>query len=687
MSGALATLHQELQDLVGRTVAERYRVDSLVGVGGMAAVFRAHHLGLGRDVALKVLHPNLSSNTEISGRFDREAKSASRLDHPNCVQVTDYGSTEDGMKFMVMQLLEGRELTHLLEKRIDSPRAVGLILQILRGLEHAHKQGVVHRDVKPENVFVTRDHENEEVLKLVDFGIAKLMGPATGDTHKTTAGLVFGTPAYMSPEQAMGVEADSRSDLYSVGVLFYQMLAGRMPIDNEDPVALVRMQVTIDPDPLPSSVPPVIAAVVGRLLEKDRDARFQSATEALETLEGIEPLLVDEHISEVEIVVAANTGTTSVLIDTSRKPTAQTAAGRPRWMVPAAIAAVTIVGLATMAALGGSDEPAISEGDETSEVAERGDDGPLESAAATAGPPAQVLSEIDRLLLAKKVDEADALLAPLRDEFPKDATLLWRQGKVLAEQKRKEAQALAAYGDALRADSSLLDNKDFYAELHDLMRDRRVRDEALDLALQHMGPQGHKFLLELVNDERRPLQYNDRHRALDELREDTANAPLVNVKLNRALDVLQAAASLTPCTAYSEALDAIEQDPDFYYFNRVDKAELPVTPEDPKKVTQDDISSCEGLPQRREELLARLAVLHPEAEEFIEGEGTASPSGGEEPAQAGAPAPAPPPEEPAPAKPKAKPKSKSGKSRGSRNRTNTADCNKFLGGLKKKCRR
>ncbi|HWB75482.1 MAG TPA: protein kinase, partial [Nannocystaceae bacterium] len=302
MVTALASLHQDLQDLVGRTIADRYRVDDLLGIGGMGAVFRGHHLGLERDVAIKVLHPSLSRDPDISSRFDREARSSSRLDHPNCLQVTDYGTTEHGMKFIVMQLLEGGELGKLLGKPLPSLRAIALTLQIARGLEHAHAQGVIHRDIKPENVFITRDHNGNEVLKIVDFGIAKIMGgPESRDGKAVTrAGLVFGTPAYMSPEQAAGVEADARSDLYSLGILLYEMLAGRTPFQSEDPVALVRMQVSADPPRLPQDVPPVLAAIVERSLAKARADRFQSAKEMRETLEGVQLLLRGDSTPSME---------------------------------------------------------------------------------------------------------------------------------------------------------------------------------------------------------------------------------------------------------------------------------------------------------------------------------------------------------------------------------------------------
>ncbi len=656
MSNALAKLHQDLRDLVGQTLAGRYRIDALVGVGGMAAVFRAHHEGLKRDLAVKVLHPNLSANSEMSARFEREARSASRLDHPNCVQVTDFGSTEDGMMYMVMQLLEGEELTGMLGRRLSAPRAVELVLQILRGLEHAHGKGVIHRDIKPENVFVTRDHDGDEVLKLVDFGIAKLTD-ATVDTHKTSAGLVFGTPAYMAPEQAMGVEADSRADLYSTGILFYQMLSGRLPIDNEDPVALVRMQVAVDPDPLPSSVPPVIAGVAGRLLEKDRDRRFQTATEVIETLESIEPMLVDEHISDVEITTpASDPGTTGVqVIPAGEQPSL--ASKRPPWRIVALAGAVFTVGAAVLVVRASGDDDA-----EVTETRTAVSDDRDASADPDHGPPAGVLSEIDRLLLAKRGAEADALLAPLREEFPEDATLMWRHARVLAVQRRKTAEALEAYGQALDADPDLLDNKDFYAELHDLLRNRNARQEALDFTLEHMGENGANFLLETVNDEKEPLQYDERHRVLEALRENPDNAPLINERLNVALDILQASASERPCASYSAALDMIAAEPEFYFYNRVDKAEVPPVPEGAaQEQSKDQTDLCAELPGRRESLLAQLAVLNPDAEELIEIEDEDGPAAVE-------------------------PESPSKAPRKKRTSKRPPECNKFGAAFNKKCR-
>ncbi|KIG14787.1 serine/threonine protein kinase [Enhygromyxa salina] len=292
-----AHLHPDLEALVGATLHDRYRVDSLLGVGGMGAVFKACHTGLDRDVAIKVLHPEIGRDASVSKRFDREATSASRLDHPNCVRVTDFGTTEAGTKYLVMELLEGTEL----EARLGRPWAPAATIetakQILSGLEHAHHFGIVHRDLKPENVFITTDFRGEEIAKLVDFGIAKLLDER-GTEKLTRQGIVFGTPRYMSPEQAAGGKVDARTDLYAAGLIFYEMLAGRPPFTADDPAQLLRMQIMEEPPPLPDAVPRPLANVVQKLLEKSKMDRFASARETIEALDAASSLIAAAPISE-----------------------------------------------------------------------------------------------------------------------------------------------------------------------------------------------------------------------------------------------------------------------------------------------------------------------------------------------------------------------------------------------------
>ena len=647
------SLHPDVTSLLGTTIAERYRVDELLGLGGMGAVFRGRHLGLERDVAIKVLHAELTRDPELSARFEREAHSASRLDHPNCLAVTDVGTTWNGLKFMVMQLLEGVELAEMMGEPFPPDRAVVMAMQILNGLEHAHDKGVVHRDIKPENIFVTTDHAGRETLKIVDFGIAKLVGSAKdGKRNMTKAGLVFGTPAYMSPEQAMGQDADGRADLYSVGIMLWEMLAGEQPFTSDDPVALVRMQVSKDAPPLPPSVPPILDPVVMKLLEKRRDDRYQSATEARQALETLLPSIATTDVSHMfnhsGPLPMVNTGPISVsgpialtgsgpisvsmpIDDTAQQDRVALATMPPRakekhrrrwpWL-GAGLAAVVVAGAIMMMPSDEAESAEAEEDDGVAEVSEpKGPDGEADEDLLFVdddGPTDAQLAEIDRLILAKKNEDADKLLGPLLDQFPDSARLIWRHGRLLVnEGRKKRSQALAAYASALEKDPALLEDKDFYAELSSVMRKPGLRDEALDVALRQMGSSAHKYLLEVVNDDKKPLEYDDRHRALEQLATDPENAALINKRLNRALDVLQAHASLTPCANYHGALDAIAAEPEYYFYQRVERAELP-TPKEGKHLTEAEVadaSRCVNSLDRREEVLALLATLEPEPED------------------------------------------------------------------------
>jgi serine/threonine protein kinase len=272
--------------LVGMIIADRYQIEEELGRGGMGAVYRARHVTLGRHVAVKVLHPKLTADPTVSKRFDREALAASKLDHPNCVQVIDFGTTADGMKYLVMQLLEGKELRDELGWPMNHRRAVRLAAQILRALEHAHRKGLVHRDLKPENVFIVRDDDGEEHIKLVDFGIVKLLDAEGTHEKLTRAGLVFGTPRYMAPEQAAGGKIDERTDLYAVGILLHEMLDGKPPFDADEATIVLGMHMIDDPPCLPAEVPAAIGTVVSRLLAKSPGERPASAKDAREALEA-----------------------------------------------------------------------------------------------------------------------------------------------------------------------------------------------------------------------------------------------------------------------------------------------------------------------------------------------------------------------------------------------------------------
>lgn len=259
----------------------RYRVDVRLGAGGMAIVYSGTDLLLRRRVAIKVLRDQFTSDRGFVQRFSYEAQAAAKLSHPNVVNVYDFGQDGDAY-FIVMELVEGTTLAEMLrdERTIPESVAIDYATQIAAGLAYAHRQGLLHRDVKPANILVTED----DVVKLSDFGIARAV--AENVAAVTQPGMVMGSVAYVSPEQAQGQALDERSDLYALGVVLYQMLAGRLPFAAETPVALALKHVSEPPPPLASvaRVSPALAAVVDRLLEKNPTDRFSSAADLARAL-------------------------------------------------------------------------------------------------------------------------------------------------------------------------------------------------------------------------------------------------------------------------------------------------------------------------------------------------------------------------------------------------------------------
>ena len=267
------------ESIIGRVIAERYRIVRELGEGGMGSVYEAEHLALGRRVALKVLLDEHASSADFRARFEREAKVLSSLSHPNIVTVTDYGFDGD-TPFLVMDLLQGRELTELLAEGLEPVRAGQIARQLLLALAHAHASGLVHRDLKPANVFVQRLGDGSDHVTVLDFGLARQV---EGGTTVTKTGLVLGTPAYMAPEQAAGETADARSDVYALGVLIFEMLAGRRPFPQTHAPELMRAHLLTPPPPLSAfaRVDPQIESLVARALAKSRTERFADAGEML----------------------------------------------------------------------------------------------------------------------------------------------------------------------------------------------------------------------------------------------------------------------------------------------------------------------------------------------------------------------------------------------------------------------
>jgi eukaryotic-like serine/threonine-protein kinase len=270
--------------LVGLVLDGKYRLDSFLTSGGMGAVFRATHVMLGKAVAVKLIKGDLVTSPETARRFQREARAATSLSHPGIVAVYDLGQTDDGTLYIAMELVEGQSLKDEIgiHGRIDPARIVHLLRQVASALAMAHRHHIIHRDLKPQNVMLTRDSDGQEVAKLLDFGIAKTLDVA--QSQLTAAGFVLGTPHYMSPEQAIGKEVDARTDIYSLGVVMYEMLIGEVPFTAPSTSGILVKHMTELPAP-PSRrrpdilVPAHLETIVLRCLEKEPDRRYQTADE------------------------------------------------------------------------------------------------------------------------------------------------------------------------------------------------------------------------------------------------------------------------------------------------------------------------------------------------------------------------------------------------------------------------
>ncbi len=275
----------------GTVLAERYRVERLVSRGGMGAVFEATQLGLDRLVAVKVLLPSLSLDDKMQERFRREAKSAAALRHPNIIQIYDYGISDHG-PYIVMEFVRGQSLHQLLGSgALQIAQTVNLMEQICSAIASAHAAGIIHRDLKPDNIIIEQNPDRTDLAKVLDFGIAKIreLEAEESDTrvNNLTGANIIGSPAYMSPEQSMGLELDERSDVYSLGIVLYEMLTGQTPFGKASAGAMLVHQVNTNPRSvrqLRTDIPEAIEAVVMKALAKDRELRFATVTELAQEL-------------------------------------------------------------------------------------------------------------------------------------------------------------------------------------------------------------------------------------------------------------------------------------------------------------------------------------------------------------------------------------------------------------------
>jgi eukaryotic-like serine/threonine-protein kinase len=278
--------------LVGTTVAGRYKVIKLLGEGGMGQVYLAEHSAIEKRMALKVLRAEYAHKGEIVTRFQQEAISASRIKHPNVLDVFDFGQLENGCFYLAMEFLEGNDLADELQRSrvLTPPRVLPIAMQICRALSAAHAKGVVHRDMKPENIFLQRTGDGEEIVKIVDFGIAQLKPSnaevAAQSTHRrlTRTGMIFGTPEYMAPEQASGKHADLRCDVYAVGIILFELFTGTVPFTGETFLGVLAKHLNDAPPSMRAVYPDLqitgeLEAVVLRTLAKDPTHRYQTMNE------------------------------------------------------------------------------------------------------------------------------------------------------------------------------------------------------------------------------------------------------------------------------------------------------------------------------------------------------------------------------------------------------------------------
>ncbi|MCA9672643.1 MAG: serine/threonine protein kinase [Myxococcales bacterium] len=281
-------------NLSGELIGERYKAIRQIGEGGMGAVYEAEHLEIGRRVAIKVLHAAYSRDPEAVARFREEARAATKIGHPNIVEVTDSGTTHGGRFFFVMEMLSGVDLAQVMAKTriIDKKRALDITLQICAALHAAHEAGIIHRDLKPENIFLTKRAGRKDFVKILDFGIAKNVELAKeGEARLTTPGIAMGTPEYMAPEQAAGLDVDRRIDVYATGAMLYEMLTGHLPHEAQNLMQLLSKKASEPPTP-PSkhrkNIPRSLEVAILRSLESDRERRFQTMEQLATALELME---------------------------------------------------------------------------------------------------------------------------------------------------------------------------------------------------------------------------------------------------------------------------------------------------------------------------------------------------------------------------------------------------------------
>ena len=286
VDGSTLRAKSPTSDLIGQVVADRYHIIKKLGEGGMGAVYLGEHVKMGRKSAIKVMNPGMSADPDAISRFNREASNASRISHPNVCQIYDFGETPDGIIYLAMEFIEGSALTDIIDREGALPpaRAGKILKQAADALASAHDLSIVHRDLKPDNIMIVQGKDGSDIVKVVDFGIAKAVAGDEAGQKVTKTGLVVGTPEYMSPEQLSGDKLDGRSDIYSLGLVFYRMLTGVLPFQADSAQETMIKRLTDEPMPLMVARPdivfsPELQAVLDKALARLPSERYANATQ------------------------------------------------------------------------------------------------------------------------------------------------------------------------------------------------------------------------------------------------------------------------------------------------------------------------------------------------------------------------------------------------------------------------
>jgi len=339
---------------LGTVLDDRYRLVQFIGAGGMGEVYRAEHIYIQKTVALKLLRPEITGSAEAVQRFYQEARASSSIGHRNIVTIEDFGKLDDGSIYLAMEYLSGSTLAGLIRKEtLPLPRALKIVLQIAHGLSAAHARGIIHRDMKPENVFVIQDEAGGDMVKILDFGIAKINQTDSGGQNLTKTGTIFGTPHYMSPEQALGERLDPRTDLYSLGIVLFELVTGRVPFKAESFLGILTQHVTAEvphPTRLNPDIPMAMERIILKALSKDREQRQRDMEELIDELQAF---LKDFEAPAVAAVLPArpsrsekrNTAEEPVLLLTHPKPKAARKGSRTRQIVLGGLLLACLTGI------------------------------------------------------------------------------------------------------------------------------------------------------------------------------------------------------------------------------------------------------------------------------------------------------------------------------------------------------